>query len=236
MSRRYHDCSMAIPSAIASFPACRSGRERGVWGWLRPLERAGSVLILILLAPLLSAAALAIALLSRRPPLVAHLRVGYLGAPLWTLKFRTMWPRSGRSRRAPRRHPGLVEYIVDERGPAGKRSADPRVTSRFARFCRRFSIDELPQLIHVARGEMSLVAPRPLTAAELERHYGSDAAEILAVRPGITGLWQVSGRSRLSYGRRRELDLFLVRNRSLKLYFTILLRTVPAVLWWKDGW
>jgi exopolysaccharide production protein ExoY len=125
---------------------------------------------------------------------------------------------------------------VDESGPNQKSFADPRITSAFARFCRRFSIDELPQLIHVVRGEMSLVAPRPLTNRELDQHYGPDADEILSVKPGITGLWQVAGRSRLTYHERRELDLFLVRNRSLRLHFTILLRTIPAVLTGKDGW
>ncbi len=121
-------------------------------------------------------------------------------------------------------------------GPESKGFGDPRVTSRFARFCRRFSIDELPQLINVLRGEMSLVAPRPLTRTELIQHYGFDAAEVLRVKPGITGLWQVAGRNRLTYAERRELDLFLVRNNgSLKLYFTILLRTIPAVLKGQDG-
>jgi exopolysaccharide production protein ExoY len=129
-----------------------------------------------------------------------------------------------------------MERIIDECGPEYKHSADPRVTSSFARFCRRYSIDELPQLVNVLRREMSLVAPRPLTEGELHRHYGHDAAEILLVKPGITGLWQVTGRSRLTYEQRREMDLYLVRNRSLKLYFTILLRTIPAVLKGKDGW
>jgi undecaprenyl-phosphate galactose phosphotransferase len=83
---------------------------------------------------------------------------------------------------------------------------------------------------------MSLVGPRPLTEGELSKHYGYDAAAILSEKPGITGLWQVSGRSRLSYEQRREMDLFLVRNLSPKLYFTILLRTVAVTLRGKDGW
>src|SRR5262249_54879892 len=144
-------------------------------------------------------------------------------------KLRSMW--AGRSR-----CPALIEYIVDDSGPEYKNSEDPRVTSRFARFCRRFSIDELPQLINVLRGEMSLVAPRPLTESELKRYYGLDAEEVLRVKPGITGLWQVMGRSRLTYPERRKMDLFLVRHRSLKLYLVILLRTIPAVLRGKDGW
>ena len=103
-------------------------------------------------------------------------------------------------------------------------------------FCRRFSIDELPQFVNVLRGEMSLVAPRPVTESELKKYYGCDAEEVLRVKPGVTGLWQVMGRSRLTYRQRREMDLFLVRNRSLKLYLTILLRTIQAVLTGKDGW
>jgi len=200
-----------------------------MWTVIDPLERAGSLLLLILLAPVMLAASLAIVALSGRSALVAHRRIGQFGAPFWTLKFRSMWV--GRS-------PCLawIEYIIDDSGPEYKHSEDPRVTSRFARFCRRFSIDELPQLVNVLRGEMSLVAPRPVTKSELTKYYGSDAEEVLRVKPGITGLWQVMGRSRLTYQQRREMDLFLVRNRSLKLYLTILLRTIPAVLTGKDGW
>lgn len=200
-----------------------------MWTVIDPLERAGSLLLLILLAPVMVAASLAIILLSGRSPLVAHRRIGQFGQPFWTLKFRSMW-----ARRSP--CPTLIEYIIDDSGPEYKNSEDPRVTSRFARFCRRLSIDELPQLVNVLRGEMSLVAPRPLTESELRKYYGFDAEEVLRVKPGITGLWQVMGRSRLTYQQRREMDLFLVRNRSLKLYLTILLRTIPAVLRGKDGW
>ena len=173
----------------------------------------------------------AIAMLSRRSALVAHLRIGQFGAPFWTLKFRTMWGNA-----TAKAAPGLVEYIIDDGRLDYKRSADPRVTSEVARFCRRFSIDELPQLVNVLRGEMSLVGPRPLTEGELKKYYGADAAEVLIVRPGITGLWQVMGRSRLSFERRRELDLHLVRQRSLSLYLRILMRTIPAVVKGKDGW
>jgi exopolysaccharide production protein ExoY len=203
-----------------------------MWNLIRPIEGAVSLLMLILLSPLMFSVAFAIVALSRRSPLVAHLRTGQFGVPFWTFKFRTMWPRPARAAHGVT----LIEYIVDESGPRYKCSADPRVTSAFARFCRRFSIDELPQLVNVLRGEMSLVAPRPLTEGELKKHYGFDAAEVLLVKPGVTGLWQVMGRSRLSYEQRRELDLFLVRNRSLRLYLAILLRTIPAVLQGKDGW
>jgi lipopolysaccharide/colanic/teichoic acid biosynthesis glycosyltransferase len=168
--------------------------------------------------------------LSRRTPLVAHQRIGQYGHPFWTLKFRTMWPAP------PRKRSWLVERILEEPGPDLKAETDPRVTSWFARFCRRRSIDELPQLFHVVAGEMSLVGPRPLTREELRRHYGAGAPEVLCVKPGITGLWQVAGRSRLTYAQRRRLDLFMVRKRSPRLYFEILRRTVPQVLSGRNAW
>ena len=223
---------MSPESALAASLANASAKRQAVWALIEILERIASALALILLSPLLILVAATVVLLSRRSPLVAHLRVGQHGTPLWTLKFRTMWtsPKPGLP------SPTLVEYIVDESGMDYKSTYDPRVTSAFARFCRRFSIDELPQLINVVRGEMSLVAPRPLTDGELKKHYGFDAPAILLEKPGITGLWQVRGRSRLTYEERRRMDLFLVRNRSLKLYFTILLRTMLVVWKGEDGW
>jgi exopolysaccharide production protein ExoY len=125
---------------------------------------------------------------------------------------------------------GWVEYIDDTNGLGLKGSDDPRVASRFARFCRRHSINEIPQLWHVIRGEMSLVGPRPVTAEELRLYYGADAREILQHKPGITGLWQVCGRNRVTYPERRHLDLELIRRRSLRMYLKILLRTVPEVI------
>jgi lipopolysaccharide/colanic/teichoic acid biosynthesis glycosyltransferase len=143
------------------------------------------------------------------------------------VKLRTMWgedaPAAGTGSR-------WIEYIRDEEGPANKRDSDPRVTNWFARFCRRHSVDEIPQLWHVIRGEMSLVGPRPLTATELERHYGAAAREILQVKPGLAGLWQVSGRNKLSYAERRELDLRLVRNRSVRTYLRVILGTIPEIV------
>ena len=144
------------------------------------------------------------------------------------LKLRTMWDDEPRPPAAP-----WVERIADDSGPARKAPCDSRVPHAFARFCRRHSLDEFPQLLHVIRGEMSLVGPRPLTAAELRAHYGADAAEILALKPGIAGLWQTSGRNRLTYEQRRRLDLKFVRTRSAAMYARILLRTVPEV--WRGG-
>jgi lipopolysaccharide/colanic/teichoic acid biosynthesis glycosyltransferase len=146
------------------------------------------------------------------------------------LKFRSMW--NGH----PRGLPGFIERLGDDIVPEKKNGDDPRVTSRFARFCRKYSIDELPQLWHVLRGEMSLVGPRPVTKAEWENYYGAGAAEVLRCKPGISGLWQIRGRNRLTYRQRRRLDLFLVRHLTPGLYFSILLRTLPRALSGRDAW
>ena len=136
------------------------------------LERAAGFLLLAAAAPVIATSAIAVAALSGRSPFIAHLRVAKEGKPFWMLKLRTMWPRgwrSGRWRRLDRTHHREI------RTDSGKDPSDPRVSSWFASFCRRHSIDELPQLWHVACGEMSLVGPRPLTRAEIDRYYAEDA-------------------------------------------------------------
>jgi lipopolysaccharide/colanic/teichoic acid biosynthesis glycosyltransferase len=217
--------------SLVATPRGRLARERGIWNWIWGAERAVSLLALVALSPLLLSVGVTVLVLSRRSPLVAHLRVGRFGVPFWTLKFRTMWDGARGAA-----GPWPIEYVVDEWAAVSKSAGDPRVTSRFARFCRRYSIDELPQLLNVVRGEMSLVGPRPLIEHELAAYYGRDAAEVLLEKPGITGLWQVMGRSRLSYNQRRRLDLYLARNRSVRLYLSILWRTAPVVLGGHDGW
>ena len=192
-------------------------------------ERAVGAFLFALLLPVILISALVIRLSSGCSPWIAHRRVGWQGSALWMLKLRTMWRPGSRGT-------GWVEYIEDSAGPGRKREDDPRVGNRFASFCRRHSIDELPQLWHVITGEMSLVGPRPMTAAELRRYYGDDAEEILQVKPGLAGLWQVSGRNRLSYSERRRLDLQLVRERSAGLYIAVLLRVIPEVLHGENTW
>ncbi len=188
--------------------------------------------MLVLAAPVIATSAAAVILLSGRSPFVAHLRVGRYGKPFWTLKLRSMW-KSGQARAA---SAGWVEYIAAEPEDGSKDRNDPRVTSRFAAFCRRHSIDELPQLWHVACGEMSLVGPRPLTRSEIERHYGLHAAELLSVKPGVTGLWQVYGRSAIRFPQRSAMDLEMVRSLNAKMYLRILLRTVPAIIAGSGAW
>jgi len=196
-------------------------------------ERLFALLLLAALLPFLIVAGVVVVLLSRRCPLVAHARLGSSGKEIRVLKLRTMWSGAP-SGAGPLRY--FVEHLRRERVPEIKRSDDPRVTSAFATFCRRYSIDELPQLWQVVRGDLALVGPRPLTADEFIEHYGAAASEVLRVKPGLTGLWQVRGRSYLTYPQRRRLDLFLVRNWSFRLYAGILLATIPSVLTGKDAW
>src|ERR1035437_9840767 len=158
-------------------------------------ERAVALIVLVVFTPVLTLAALVTWFLSRRSPFVCHLRIGQHGVPFWMLKLRTMWI----SEPPCTRESGLIECIKAEPWPGLKKENDPRIPNRFARFCRRYSIDELPQLVHVVSGRMSVVGPRPLTESELRSQYGVLAKEVLSLRPGITGLWQVLGRGRLSY-------------------------------------
>ncbi len=198
---------------------------------LYALEPVAAALSLICLSPVLVIVALVIRMLSGASPLVAHRRVGRYGKTLWVYKFRTMWPSGGYALAAG----SLVERVADDE-PKPKLGPDPRVTSRFASFCRRHSIDELPQLALVASGQMSIVGPRPITRFELQQYYESNATEVLSVKPGLTGLWQIRGRSRLTYGQRKRFDLFLVRRFSVGLYFRIVALTIPDLLSAKDAW
>jgi lipopolysaccharide/colanic/teichoic acid biosynthesis glycosyltransferase len=195
------------------------------------VERAAGLVLFALATPIIGISALAIAALSGRCPFVAHLRVGRDGEAFWVKKLRTMWTQD-----EPPQLQGWIEYIIAEPAEDGKDQRDPRVSSRLAAFFRRHSIDELPQLWHVARGEMSLVGPRPLTRGEVNRYYGMRAAELLSVKPGITGLWQVYGRSAIRFPQRSAMDLELVRALTAGMYLKILLRTLPAVIFGKNAW
>ncbi len=177
-------------------------------------------------------AAVTTRVLSRRSPLIAHLRIGKDGQTFWVWKLRTMWTREQPT--AAER--GWVQRIQRDPQWDAKPRNDPRIISRFAQFCRRHSIDELPQFFHVMRGQMSLVGPRPLTRGELMQHYGDRAQEILSLKPGLTGYWQTRGRSRLSYAERVALDVQLVRDLSAGVYFQLLLRTIPELLRGKNAW
>jgi exopolysaccharide production protein ExoY len=236
LDTEYRELTLNLPPVKSrEAAAVRSAiRERPtLWKLVAAGERLAAFVGLLILSPLLVVAGLTIWLLSRRSPLVAHARVGQSGKRIWLLKLRTMWGREGENE-FPRGY--FIERLRETTVPEVKNNGDPRVTSAFAAFCRKHSIDELPQLYHVLLGEMSLVGPRPLTLDELGQHYGPAAREVLRFKPGLTGLWQVKGRSRLNYRQRRRLDLFLVRKWSLRLYIYLLLATVPKVLMGTDAW
>lgn len=222
--KRFHQLS---PDFVEAPTPTLSGAVQ-VWYALEPVLAA---ICLLCLLPFLLILAFAIRVASGASPLVAHPRVGRYGKRFWVYKFRTMWP-SGK----PARASGLFIEQVEEERPMQKVGSDPRVTSAFAAFCRRHSIDELPQLALVAAGQMSIVGPRPITRFELSEHYEPDAVEVLSVRPGLTGLWQVRGRSRLTYRQRKRLDLFLVRRFSIGLYLRIVALTIPGLLFGRDAW
>jgi exopolysaccharide production protein ExoY len=220
---------------MATIPLTRQAEPARdlIWLAVDAGERIAAAVMLALLGPVALAAALVVAAISRRSPLIAHRRVGWRGADLWMIKLRSMWVEGERPRRRDWR---WIESIDGPSGPELKSAHDPRVPNGFARFLRRHSIDEIPQFWHVMRGEMSIVGPRPMTAGELREFYRADAAEILRVKPGMVGLWQVLGRNRLSYAQRVKLDLDLVRRRSLRRYVEILLRAAAEVCAGSNSW
>ena len=195
----------------------------------RALDATGAVLLLVVLLPLMLVIAAAIRLESPGPVLFRQRRLGRSLAPFTVNKFRTM--REGVSHEVHREF--VLSLIAGqtpspvEGKPRFKLSSDDRVT-RVGRILRRSSLDELPQLWNVIRGEMSLVGPRPPIPYEVE-HYPPHWFERFAVKPGVTGLWQVSGRSELTLEEMIALDAEYVRRRSVWLNLWILLRTLPAV-------
>lgn len=211
-----------VPWNIVGNPAGGPERVR-LW-----LDQLLALVLLIAASPLM----LAIAWLICRdggPPTFAHYRVGCGGRLFRCLKFRTMRADAERAlHEVLERDPALrAEWQRDH-----KLSNDPRVTT-LGKWLRRSSLDELPQLLNVLCGEMALVGPRPITVVELRR-YGAARWHYLSVLPGMTGLWQVSGRNRTSYERRVQLDELYVNTRSVWLDFKILVRTVLVVLT-RDG-
>src|SRR3954462_14892329 len=186
----------------------------------RTFDVAVATLLLILMSPLLLICALAVRFTSRGPVLYRSVRPGIGGVPFACLKFRTMYHD------ADARQAGL-EASNEATGALFKMRRDPRVT-RVGRLLRRFSIDELPQLINVLRGDMSLVAPRPLPQRDFDRLEDWHKKRYL-VLPGVTGLWQVSGRSDLDFDDLVRLDFLYLERWSVFLDLTILVKTVPAV-------
>jgi exopolysaccharide biosynthesis polyprenyl glycosylphosphotransferase len=193
----------------------------------RSFDIVGSVLLIVAFAPAMAMAALAIKLSSRGPVLYRSTRPGIGGRSFDCLKFRTMVHGAEH----------LQDHLEEHNEVSGalfKIRNDPRVTT-VGRFLRRWSLDELPQLFNVVRGEMSLVGPRPLPQRDYERLDDWHLKRYL-VLPGMTGLWQVSGRSELDFDELVKLDFLYLERWSVFLDLTILLKTIPAVFRARGAW
>jgi len=206
-------------------------RERRVpKSWLllkRAMDVAGSALLLVLLSPLMAVIAIAVKMASPGPALFSQTRVGKNGRPFRFYKFRTMIDG------AHLQHDRVLS-LNGRDGPALKIANDPRMHG-VGPFLRRTSLDELPQLWNVLRGDMSLVGPRPALPAEVdgyEPHY----LQRQTVMPGLTGLWQVSGRANVPFRRWMAMDVWYARNWNPVVDLRLLARTLPAVLRRDGAW
>lgn len=192
----------------------------------RFFDVALSALALVVLSPVFLLAAIAVKIEDRGPVFYRHTRIGKNGETVGVYKFRTMRVNADR----------LEDMLTPEQLAEYRREFklehDPRIT-KVGNFLRKVSIDELPQLLNILRGEMSIVGPRPLVKDEIEEKYSAAQRRLLlSVRPGLTGLWQVSGRSDCTYesGERQKLELFYSQNVSFGMDVSILIRTVGVVL------
>jgi exopolysaccharide biosynthesis polyprenyl glycosylphosphotransferase len=195
--------------------------EGGVHAIKRGMDVVLSLLALVPIALIAPFVAIAIKLDSRGPVLFHQLRVGRDGRQFWMLKFRTMVADAEMRR-------GELLAEDEGAGPLFKVKSDPRVT-RVGAVLRRFSIDELPQFFNVLRGDMSIVGPRPPLPAEVTSYDGT-VSRRLYIKPGITGLWQISGRSDLSWDDSVRLDLRYVENWSIATDLMIMWRTAHVMI------
>jgi exopolysaccharide biosynthesis polyprenyl glycosylphosphotransferase len=188
----------------------------------RAIDLTGAVLGLLFLSPVLVIAAIAVATTSEGGIFFVQQRYGLNKRRFSMLKFRTMRADAEQAQ-------AQIEHLNEAVGPIFKIKEDPRITP-VGKFLRKTSIDELPQLFNVLRGDMSLVGPRPMSTRDVSRFSEAWLMRRFSVKPGITGLWQVSGRSNTSFDRWIELDLKYIDDWSLALDLSILLKTVPAVM------
>lgn len=191
----------------------------------RTIDVLTSIIAVIVLAPLFVAVGLAVRLTSGRPVLFRQTRLGLGGQPFQLYKFRTMAPDAEAALHRVRDR----QIALDPTDPIVKPDEESALITPFGRFLRTTSLDELPQFLNVLKGEMSLVGPRPPLPQEAAA-YTPRQARRLSVAPGLTCIWQVSGRSTISFDRWIEMDLDYIDRRSLRLDLWILLRTIPAVL------
>jgi exopolysaccharide biosynthesis polyprenyl glycosylphosphotransferase len=201
----------------------RSGPSDG-WQLVakRWIDLCGGAMLLLVLTPILLIVALLIKLDSPGPVFFRQERIGLYKRRFHLVKFRTMVNGADRQQQA-------LEHLNEAAGPVFKIKEDPRVT-RVGKFLRRFSIDELPQLLNVLKGEMSLVGPRPLPVRDVERIAVQWHKRRLSMKPGLTCLWQVNGRSNVSFDHWVHMDLEYIDRWSLGLDLKILVKTIPAVL------
>lgn len=211
--------SLAEDAARAGVPVAQPA------AWYPPAKRAldvvVSVVALIVLSPIFLLIALLIMLDSPGPAIFAQTRIGRDGRPFLLYKFRTMLDHA-------ERHLTEMPEYLSRAEPIFKLKDDPRIT-RAGRALRRLSLDELPQLLNVLKGDMSVVGPRPPLPGEVAE-YAPRHMRRLEVIPGMTGLWQISGRSDLPFEQWVDLDLEYIDHRSLWLDLRIMLRTIPVVL------
>ncbi len=220
-SKLYPDLQAQIPQKKISL------------GVKRAIDIAGSAAILLLMSPFLAVIALIIKLTSKGPVLFAQERLGEFGMRFKCMKFRTMYVNCN-----PKIHQDYIQQFIEGKTEAGKHNStapviykitnDPRVTA-IGRFLRKTSLDEFPQFWNVLRGEMSLVGPRPPVPYEFEIYDFWHRRRVFEVKPGVTGLWQVSGRSRTRFDEMVRLDLRYCRTWSLWLDLKILVATPRAV-------
>jgi lipopolysaccharide/colanic/teichoic acid biosynthesis glycosyltransferase len=207
-------------------------RERRRDAAKRTLDAVASLLLLVVLAPAIAVIAVLVKLTSPGPAFFGQTRIGHMRRPFTVLKFRTMYAHADSAV-----HEEFVSRFIAAGGTNGqppvdglfKLTQDRRVT-RLGRFLRKTSLDELPQLWNVLRGEMSLVGPRPPVPYEYAQYQPWHRRRVIDTKPGLTGLWQVAGRSRTTFDEMVRLDLRYARTRSLRRDLAIICRTPPAVI------
>ena len=211
----------ARPNRAGTAPRFTRNRARPIPGWKRPLDLFLVTAGLAVIWPLLLVIALAVRCSGPGPVFFVQTRIGLNGQPFGMIKFRSMHA-DAEARRA------ALLAQSDRKGICFKSRNDPRIT-RVGRILRRLSLDELPQIFNVLRGEMSLVGPRPALPEEV-RAYPAHAMERLSALPGITGVWQVSGRAEVGFDEMVKMDIAYARDGRLSRDLAILLRTVRAVI------
>jgi lipopolysaccharide/colanic/teichoic acid biosynthesis glycosyltransferase len=212
---------LRLPRWITPYALQSERRKARYELYKQGLDVVGSLILLVFTAPLFLVVAICIKLTSPGPVLYKHRRLGRGGKEFWCVKFRTMAvdAEDQLKRNAELRQRFEGNFKIHD---------DPRVT-RLGGFLRKTSLDELPQLMHILRGEMSLIGPRPIVKPELSK-YSIYGTKLLSVKPGLSGLWQACGRSDTTYAERVLMDMHYIDHRSLTLDIQLLLRTVVAVL------